>query len=248
MSPQKNSSNTSRSTCSRGSEDSRSRSNSQTLGEIAASLREDFHARTSASLGKGPDSKETEADSGGKRLRPLTWYDQKSSSWKMFQRCLFEVWTPFSADWPRSGIVLNGTAYQLDTLAHRTKGIASGLSESGMWPTPQARDWKGSSDPQRAKANGQSVHLNDVVKMWPTPTGSDHKGSGPTLIRKDGKDRSFDRLDYATEQVTDKGGGALSADWVSILMGYDLDWTTVVEDGSAASQGSQEDKRTEPKD
>ena len=215
MSPQKNSSNTLRSTCARGSEESRSRSNSQTLGEIAASLREDFHARTSASLGKGPDSKETEADSGGKRLRPLTWYDQKSSSWKMFQRCLFEVWTPFSADWPRSGIVLNGTAYQLDTLAHRTKGIASGLSESGMWPTP---------------------------------TGSDHKGSGPTLIRKDGKDRSFDRLDYATEQVTDKGGGALSADWVSILMGYDLDWTTVVEDGSAASQGSQEDKRTEPKD
>ena len=49
-------------------------------------------------------------------------------------------------------------------------------------------------------------------------------------------------------EVRGSGDGALSADWVSILMGYDLDWTTVVEDGSAASQGSQEDKRTEPKD
>ena len=114
-----------------------------------------------------------------------------------------------------------------------------------MWPTPQARDWKG---PQGRSYKGTSFDLPAAIKMWPTPTGSDHRGSGPTLIRKDGKDRSFDRLDYATEQVTDKGGGALSADWVSILMGYDLDWTTVVEDGSAASQGSQEDKRTEPKD
>ena len=29
---------------------------------------------------------------------------------------------------------------------------------------------------------------------------SDFKGSGPTVIRKDGKDRTYDRLDYATEQ------------------------------------------------
>lgn len=35
---------------------------------------------------------------------------------------------------------------------------------------------------------------------WPTPTTSDRKGSGPTTMRKDGKDRTFDRLDYATEQ------------------------------------------------
>lgn len=35
---------------------------------------------------------------------------------------------------------------------------------------------------------------------WPTPTASDFKGSGETVIRKDGKDRTFDRLYYATEQ------------------------------------------------
>lgn len=35
---------------------------------------------------------------------------------------------------------------------------------------------------------------------WPTPTASDHKGSGQTVIRQDGKNRLFDRLDYAVEQ------------------------------------------------
>lgn len=35
---------------------------------------------------------------------------------------------------------------------------------------------------------------------WPTPTANDFKGSGPTVIRKDGKNRMFDRLDYATER------------------------------------------------
>lgn len=35
---------------------------------------------------------------------------------------------------------------------------------------------------------------------WPTPTANDYRGSGETVIRKDGKDRTFDRLDYSTEQ------------------------------------------------
>ena len=48
----------------------------------------------------------------------------------------------------------------------------------------------------RTKENDcSSEHMN-----WPTPTANDHKGSGGTVIRKDGKDRTFDRLDYSTEQ------------------------------------------------
>lgn len=39
-----------------------------------------------------------------------------------------------------------------------------------------------------------------VHATWPTPTANDYRGSGATVIRKDGKDRTFDRLDYATEQ------------------------------------------------
>ena len=299
MSQEKNSNNTNRSTSSQASEDSPSPSNGSTLGEIAASLRADFHAKTSQPPAKEQDSKATEVDYGGKRLPPSAWFDRSSSSWRMFQHCLLEGWTLFSGRWPRSGIVSNGIAYQLDTLAHRTKGSASGLSESEMWPTPMTRGYSNASEgqlaifqrkvgkgelteeessammggcslrPPRVKmlptptagdsrnsgrhttTTGKShsgTTLVDAVKMWPTPSASDHKGSGPTLVRKDGKDRSFDRLDYASELVTDKGGGALSADWVSILRGYSLDWTTIVEDGSAEFQGSQEGKKTGSKD
>lgn len=39
-----------------------------------------------------------------------------------------------------------------------------------------------------------------VPRYWPTPMANDHRGSGPTVIRQDGKDRTYDRLDYASEQ------------------------------------------------
>jgi hypothetical protein len=46
-------------------------------------------------------------------------------------------WGEFSGPWPRSGMMRNGIAYRLPTLAHRMSGTAS-----GSWPTPTARDWK----------------------------------------------------------------------------------------------------------
>ncbi|ADA82376.1 DNA methyltransferase [Escherichia phage K1ind1] len=48
----------------------------------------------------------------------------------------------------------------------------------------------------RTKESGSSL----VRTNWPTPTANDYRGSGETVIRKDGKDRTFDRLDYSTEQ------------------------------------------------
>ncbi len=48
----------------------------------------------------------------------------------------------------------------------------------------------------RTKENDCSL----VRTTWPTPTANDYRGSGETVIRKDGKDRTFDRLDYSTEQ------------------------------------------------
>ena len=50
-------------------------------------------------------------------------FDHHSSSWKTAQNCLTGGLETFSARWPRSGMMLNGTAYQLPTLAHRIAGI-----------------------------------------------------------------------------------------------------------------------------
>lgn len=53
--------------------------------------------------------------------------------------------------------------------------------------------WKGQN-------RGSTTSTDAQMAAWPTPTANDFKGSGQKVIRKDGKDRTFDRLDYATEQ------------------------------------------------
>jgi len=247
MSPPEKSRNTIKSTSSRESEGSPSPSKCVTLGEVAASLRLDFLAKTSQSLVVEKDSKATEVDSGGKPLQPLAGYDQKSSSWRMFQPSLLEESEPFSGRWPRSGIVLNGIAYQLDTLAHRTKGTASGLLESGMWPTPKSQV----SGPDYARVNrprsgGDDLATSVARTMWPTPRASEWKGTGP-LSSKSHKYRLKRKYLDATVQEENQKTGQLSADWVSILMGYSLDWT-IVEDGNAESPVLRKAKRTEPRD
>lgn len=74
--------------------------------------------------------------------------------------------------------------------------------ERELWPTPDA---PGSGGPRNRTStsigHGHQRTMLVASETWPTPTRSDYKGSGPTVIRKDGKDRSFDRLDYMTEQA-----------------------------------------------
>ena len=63
--------------------------------------------------------------------------------------------------------------------------------------TPAGRQYcQRAASAHRTKESGSSL----VRTNWPTPTANDYKGSGETVIRKDGKDRTFDRLDYSTEQ------------------------------------------------
>jgi DNA (cytosine-5)-methyltransferase 1 len=120
------------------------------------------------------------------------------------------------------------------------------------WPTPRANDAEKRGDIANDVRNG----LPAAVRHWPTPTKSDYKGCGPTIIRKDGKNRENDRLDYAVAGATkmyatpqardyrtgqqsrwddpnrsrnlnDQIGGQLNADWVEILMGFPIGWTDI---------------------
>lgn len=92
-----------------------------------------------------------------------------------------------------------------------TKGMTgsslSQLVKMAAWPSPCAQNGtvNGYQDWQKVikrKEAGRQQNLQDVVILaaWPTPTANDFKGSGKTVIRKDGKNRTYDRLDYATEQ------------------------------------------------
>lgn len=90
----------------------------------------------------------------------------------------------------------------------RQRASVRRTSESGLigWQTPVANDSTGSTHCYSGKNVDGSpkvcLKLPGTVMLaaWPTPTASDHKGSGKTVIRSDGKDRTFDRLDYAAEQ------------------------------------------------
>lgn len=79
----------------------------------------------------------------------------------------------------------------------------AGLTRLAGWPTVTTIDNNQVRGEAAAANHSQrGTTLGGAVRLagWPTPTTSDRKGSGPTTIRSDGKNRMFDRLDYATEQ------------------------------------------------
>ena len=67
----------------------------------------------------------------------------------------------------------------------------------------------------------------------PTPTASAAKGSSPaTLTRKNGKDRTNDRLDHF---IGDTADARLNPDWVELLMGWPLNWTRLSEQSNLSA-------------
>lgn len=92
---------------------------------------------------------------------------------------------------------------------------------SGMWPTPQARDWKG---PQGRAYLGGAEDLPSMV-LWPTPTSRDYKDTG------DCANVPTNAL-LGREVHPSKAEGSLNPDWEEqALMGFPPGWTII--DGEA---------------
>jgi hypothetical protein len=92
------------------------------------------------------------------------------------------------------------------------------------WPTPTSSlgSKGGRITPRKSREGGTLIEAVSA-RTWPTPTASASKGSSPkSLTRKDGQDRSNDRLDHA---VMASEGGQLNPTWVEWLMGWPLGWT-----------------------
>lgn len=98
-------------------------------------LRQASHAKVSASRAKASGFPIHAADYGVTQRGSLASWHQDTQSWKTAQCCLVEGLETFSETWPRSGMMRNGTAYQLATLARPTSEIVSGLL-----PTPTVND------------------------------------------------------------------------------------------------------------
>ncbi len=164
----------------------------------------------------------------------LANYDPATSSWKTSQHCFLEGLETFSEIWPRSGMMRNGIAYALPTLAPLTgaTGFGSSPSHSIPTPTPTAGDAKasGSRNTSSSKAH-PGVSLTDFVKRdggkgrtWPTPRATEWKGTGPLGSKSQAHRLGRGYLD-ATVQEVEQITGSLNPTWVEWLMGFPTGWT-----------------------
>ena len=91
---------------------------------------------------------------------------QNTSFWRTSQRCLLGDWERFSENWPRSGLMLNGTVYRLPPLVRLTSAI--GFSSSVI-PTVTASCHKGSP---RNRYPGSPHYRGNLAEYVNTPEGS----------------------------------------------------------------------------
>lgn len=109
--------------------------------ELLTWFREGSRVRTSArpilSLSELPVRVRVSGSTCGESLAK---WDPQTCSWRTHQCSLGGGWEPFSATWPRWGLMRNGECWARTTWAASTS--ASGCS---LWATPIKRDWKDSS-------------------------------------------------------------------------------------------------------
>jgi len=97
------------------------------------------------------------------------------------------------------------------------------------WPTPQARDWKGSSG---RSMKGMELDLPTAVKKWPTPIVNDSHNCmmPPSQLTRN-------NLPGAMLREGEKpNGGHLNPTWVEWLMGWPLEWTGLKQSGMGKFQ------------
>jgi len=178
-----------------------------------------FHARTSLPQEKVPGLTESDQECGEKWRGSFTKYDPDSSSWKTHQCSLLGDLDEFSGTWPRWGLMRDGECWEQQMSAHRTSE-----TESGLWPTPCATDYKGSGKTGELRDRLDYAVERGATKSktytWPTPrTKGMCGGTGSWELLK--KNTTIEEA----RQMGAGNGGKLNPTWVEWLMGWPLGWT-----------------------
>ena len=164
---------------------------------------------------KARESKVKKADSGQKWPESLAKYNHDSRSWRTHQCLLFEDSTECLETFPRWGMMRDGELWEQSTQVLRTDEI-----ESGYWPTPAARDYKGANSLHHVTVGGggrkHMDQLSNAVK-YATPQSRDWRSPAGKLDRWNNPDRS--------RNLNDQIGGQLNPNWVEWLMGWPIGWT-----------------------
>ena len=178
---------------------------------LSTSYMEGFRARTLALQDLEKAWKESEADCF---LRSCAWpkkLSPSSYSLKTFQLLQAEGDFKSLERLPKWGMTVDGVLYPLQALARYT------VEKGGFyWPTSNARDWKGG----KTQGNRHSPNLNTAVHMWPTPNLSD-------CYNANVKNDHDIKKGYLRGVVLNQSntGERLCPKWVSVLMGYPIEWT-----------------------
>lgn len=97
-----------------------------------------------------------------------------------------------------------------------------------LWPTPRARDWKGTDHSREANESGARHAGDDLAtavdkRNWPTPM------AGPVDVRAGGGHGGVQLASAVTveEEGPDAPRGQLNPDWVEWLMGWPVGWTSL---------------------
>ena len=143
----------------------------ENLGEgLSMSSAGDFLARTSAQQAEVLELKENEADSGRRWQGLLVRYDQDMFSSKIVLCLEQEDSALFSKTLPKWGMMQDGECWERTMSEHLTRD-----NESGLWPTPQRVDYKGTSrdsafQQRAAQYNLWSMGQREYSTIYPSPT------------------------------------------------------------------------------
>lgn len=131
---------------------------------------EDSLVKTSAQPVKVQELKDNEADSGKRWRGLLVRYDQDMFSSKTVLCSEQEDSALFSKTLPKWGMMQDGECWERTMSEHLTKD-----NESGLWPTPQRVDYKGTSrdsafQQRAAQYNLWSMGQREHSTIYPSPT------------------------------------------------------------------------------
>jgi len=184
-------------------------------------------------------------------------YDPATCSWNKSQLSLpmmeGEPLADTSQDWPRSGLIVSGTAYPLAPLVRIISEIGSGL-----WPTMLARDQHTIAKVKRGANSPGGTPLSVAAAMWPTPSGpaggqtsrgGKRKGElllggavkmWPPVAAGDSHiaapNQNTSSLGRSLRRQTDSG--SLNPTWVEWLMGFPLGHTVLKDSATQSSRKS----------
>jgi len=186
---------------------------------------EDSHVKISPVQEKEQELKVTDQDCGVKWPGSLMKYDPNTRSWKTAQCSLLEGLDVFLGTWPKWGMMRDGECW-----AQMMPELHTEEKESGFWPTPRSRDYKGQSQrgqraPMDALPNAVKHHGGTKTQQtWPTPAAGAVTGGPVGLAGGSGNRKKLYSM-MGEEMGKKMGCGQLNPPWVEWLMGWPIGWT-----------------------